>query len=254
MTAHQSRDDTGDQRSFCWMDLKTRDLPGTTAFFSTALDWHFAVDEEDWRRATTIAVDGHRIGGVSDLAHPVYPPDTPAHIAYYLAVDDVDRRADAAVANGARLIVPPFDAGDQGRMATLLDPVGAAFSLWQPYRFTGWGFPPGSAGAPHRMVLACEQPEQARHFYRETTGGHLAGADFATAPGSPFATAPRWELVVAVDDLDGVLARARDHGPGAATWLDGTDHREARLTSPEGLTLRLRRLDRLRALRPDRPR
>ncbi|MER6407116.1 hypothetical protein ABT269_27170 [Streptomyces viridosporus] len=32
---------------FCWMDVKTRDLSGTAAFFSKALGWRFAVDEED---------------------------------------------------------------------------------------------------------------------------------------------------------------------------------------------------------------
>jgi predicted enzyme related to lactoylglutathione lyase len=126
---------------FCWMDLKTRDVPGAAAFFSTAMGWHFAVDEDDWRKATKIAANGYQIGSVSDLANPVYPPGSPAHIAYYLAVDDVDRRTEAATANGARLVLPPFEAGDQGRMATLIDPVGAAFSLWQPDRFGGWECP-----------------------------------------------------------------------------------------------------------------
>ncbi|GAA3634450.1 hypothetical protein GCM10022267_21400 [Lentzea roselyniae] len=137
------------------MDLKTHDPAGTAAFFSQSLGWHFAVDEDDWRKATKISVDGHLIGGVSDLSNPVYPPDTPDHIAFYLAVDDVDRRAEAAVANGARLVVPPFEAGDQGRMATLVDPFGAAVSLWQARTFTGWKVPPG------RMVLACDQPDEA---------------------------------------------------------------------------------------------
>jgi predicted enzyme related to lactoylglutathione lyase len=116
------------------MVLKTRDVPGTAAFFSTALGWRFAVDEDDWRKATKIAANGYQIGSVSDLANPVYPPAAPAHIAYYLAVDDVDRRTEAATAHGARLLLPPFEAGEQGRMATLIDPAGAAFSLWQPYR------------------------------------------------------------------------------------------------------------------------
>ncbi|WP_328349396.1 hypothetical protein OG800_01775 [Streptomyces sp. NBC_00445] len=99
---------------FCWMDLKTRDLPGTAAFFSTALGWRFAVDENDWRKAIKFVANGYQIGSVSDLANPVYPPGTPAHIAYYLAVDDVDRRTEAATANGARLVLPPSEAGDQG--------------------------------------------------------------------------------------------------------------------------------------------
>ncbi|SER27918.1 hypothetical protein SAMN05216188_109283 [Lentzea xinjiangensis] len=196
---------------FCWMDLKTRDVTGTAAFFARALGWRFAVDEDDWRKATKIYADGHPIGGVSDLANPVYPPGTPAHIAFYLAVDDVDRRVEAAVSNGARLVVPPFEAGDQGRTATLIDPFGAAFSLWRARAFTGWRFPPG------RMVLACDQPADARRFYREVAGAPLAHADFAATSGP--ATAPQWELAVEADAS----------GP-----------RRGRLSSPEGLTFQVR--------------
>lgn len=232
----------GSLNEFCWMDLKTRDLAGTANFFSKTLGWRFAVDEEDWRKATKIAVDGHLIGGVSDLANPVYPPGTPAHIAYYLAVDNVDRRAEAAEAHGARLVVPPFDAGDQGRMATLIDPVGAAFSLWQPHHFAGWKFPPHSAGAPHRMALVCDQPDKARHFYGETTGTPLVCADFIATRG-PSASAPQWELAVGVGDLDSVVARAHAHGQDSVTCSEETGRRFVRLSSPEGLTFQVRRLE-----------
>ncbi|QFQ96788.1 VOC family protein [Streptomyces phaeolivaceus] len=233
---------------FCWMDLKTRDLPGTAAFLTAALGRRFAVDEDDPRRATKISTgNGHRIGGVSDLAQPFYPPGTPAHIAYYLAVDDLDRRTDRALARGAGLVVPPFDAGDQGRMATLVDPEGAGVSLWQPYRFGGWRFPPGSPGTPHRMVLACERPDRARRFYRDVTGTDLPAADFTDnhADGTYAATgpaAPRWELAVGVDDLAAVAARVREYGRGLASWPYDPDRSVLRLTSPEGLPLRVVRL------------
>ncbi|WP_461069385.1 VOC family protein [Streptomyces pseudoechinosporeus] len=233
----------GSSNEFCWMDLKTRDLAGTATFFSKTLGWRFAVDEKDWRKATKIAVDGHPIGGVSDLANPVYPPGTPAHIAYYLAVDNVDRRAEAAEVNGARLVVPPFDAGDQGRMATLIDPIGAAFSLWQPRHFTGWRIPPHLAGAPHRMVLACDQPDKARHFYGETTGTPLICADFIATRGPSGASAPQWELAVEVGDPDSVVARAHDLGQGSVTWSEETGRRVVRLSSPEGLTFQVHRLE-----------
>ncbi|MER5216245.1 VOC family protein [Streptomyces sp. NPDC002838] len=202
------------------------------------------MDEEDWRRATTIAVDGHRIGGVSDLASPLYPSGTPTHIAFYLSVDDVDRRADAATANGARLVVPPFDAGDQGRIATLIDPVGAASSLWQPHRLAGWGFPPRLAGAPHRMVLACDQPDRARRFYQDTTGSPLICADFIGADASgPVVSTPQWELSVGVDDLESVVGRARGHGRGLVNRSAEAGRFLVRLSSPEGLTVQVRRLD-----------
>ncbi|GAA2765166.1 VOC family protein [Streptomyces paradoxus] len=229
----------GSENEFCWMDLKTRDPGGTAALLSKTLGWRFAVDEKDWRKATRISVDGHPIGGVSDLANPVYPPGTPAHIAFYLAVDDIDRRVEAATAHGARLVVPPFDAGDQGRIATLIDPVGAAFSLWQRHHFPGWRFPPNLAGSPHGMVLACDQPDEARHFYEGTTGSPLLCADFIATVG-PGASAPRWELVVAVDDLDSVV-RAHDDGQASATWPEETGGRVARWSSPEGLSFLVRR-------------
>lgn len=224
---------------FRWMDLKTHDIPGTGAFFSTVLGWRFAVDEDDWRQATKISVDGRQLGSVSDLTSPVYPPGTPPHIAYYLAVDDVDRRAEAATANGARLVVAPFDAGDQGRIATLIDPVGAPFSLWQTPEFSGWTFPPDSTGTPKSMVHACDSPDRARLFYREMLDNELGHVEFLKAYG-PSSSAPQWELVIGVDDLDTVVTRARSHGQEMLTWTERTDRPALRLSSPEGLTFQVR--------------
>lgn len=229
----------GSLNTFCWMDLKTRDLPGTATFFAKALGWDFVVDEADWRRATKVTVDGHALGGVSDLADPVYPPGTPARVAYYLAVDDVDRRTEAALDHGATMVLPPFDAGDQGRMATLVDPVGAAFSLWQPYAFAGWHLPPHLRAAPQGMVLVCDRPEEARRFYRAVTGTALACADFV-APGPPGASAPQWELVVRVVDLDRGISLAGELGHDRVTWYEGVAHRIVRISSPEGLTFQIR--------------
>lgn len=228
----------GSPGEFCWMDVKVRDLPGTAAFFAATLGWHLTVDEGDPRRSTKITTgDGHRVGGASDLAHPLYPPKTPAHIAFYLAVDDVDRHTATAVANGARLVVPPFDAGDQGRVATLVDPVGAAVSLWQPHRFSGWAFPPGAPGTPHRMVLTCRQPDRAREFYRAVTGTDLVHADFlADVPHADLVEGgAAWDVVVGVDDVETVAARAH----GRVAWSADGGRPALRLAGPEGLTLRV---------------
>lgn len=230
----------GPMNEFCWMDLKTRDPSGTAAFFSSVLGWDFAVDEEDWRRAVKISAGADRIGGVSDLAQPVYPPGTPPHIAYYLAVDDVDHRTALAVANGAQVVVPPFDAGDQGRIATLTDPVGAAVSLWRPRGFAGWPVSATAEGTPHHAVLACEDPERAREFYARTTGTPLGRAAFReaapAATGTATGSAPQWELALAVDDPDAVSRRARAHGPDLVTPAGEGGPRTVRLHSPEGLT------------------
>ncbi|MEU4174460.1 VOC family protein [Streptomyces sp. NPDC026589] len=230
----------GPMNEFCWMDLKTRDPSGTAVFFSSVLGWEFAVDEEDWRRAVKISAGGERIGGVSDLAQPVYPPGTPPHIAYYLAVDDADHRTALAVANGAQVVVPPFDAGDQGRIATLIDPVGAVLSLWRPRGFAGWPASATADGTPHHAVLACEDPERAREFYARTTGTPLGRAVFREAgpavTGTTTGSAPQWELALAVDDPDAVIRRALIHGPDLVTLAGEGARRVVRLRSPEGLT------------------
>ncbi|RNL87500.1 VOC family protein [Halostreptopolyspora alba] len=224
--------------AFCWMDLKTRDMPGTAEFFGDVLGWTFAVDEEDWRRATYIRVGGHRIGSVSDLAAPVYPPDLPAHTAYYIAVDDVDRRTEAAAAAGASVVLDPFDAGDQGRMATLVDPAGAAFSLWRGHAFHGWTAPSGEPHAPGRMVLACEHPRRAAAFYTRTLGGAPRGVSFVTAPASGSGV-PQWELALSVADPEGVGERARERAGTAVAGAGGEDEPLVRILSPEGLSFGL---------------
>lgn len=131
-------------------------------------------------------------------------------------------------------------------MATLIDPAGAAFSLWQQRDFTGWQLPSRLAGAPHRMVLTCDQPEKARHFYDKMTGAPLNCADFIASCG-PSASVPHWELAVYVEDLDSVVARAHEHGHGhgqdSAIWSDKAGRRVVRLSSPEGLTFLVRCLE-----------
>ncbi len=229
MTRHGPLDE------FCWMDLKTHDPSGTADFFSAVLGWDFAVDEDDRRKAVTISAGDHRIGGLSDLAQPVHPPGLPAHVASCLAVDDVDRRTAVAAERGAQILVPPFDAGDRGRIATLVDPVGAVVSLWRPRGFAGWPVSPpdGTPAVPQHAVLACEDPGRARLFYTGmTTGAPPARASFVEAPTG---TAPQWEPALAVDDLEGVAARARAHGGEFVTVSEGL----ARLSSPEGLTFRI---------------
>jgi predicted enzyme related to lactoylglutathione lyase len=206
---------------FCWFDLKTRDVPATSAFFSAALGWKIAVDPGDWRQATKIAVDGRWIAGVSDLASPIYPPDTAPHIASYLAVHDVDASTAAAQRAGAEVVVPPSDVADQGRLATLVDPFGAAVTLWQAGAFEGWlGAPP----PPARMRYRGDRPAEARRFYEAVLG---VRAEFA-------AGAAGWEVAVGGPDLADVAQRVATVGEGSCTWADST---ELHLTDPQGLRL-----------------
>ncbi|MEX3107152.1 VOC family protein [Streptomyces sp. ST1015] len=172
----------GDLGEFCWMDIKTRDLQGTAARLSAEFGW-----EVEGRR---VGVRGRAVGGVSDLADPVYPAGTPEHVAYYIAVERVEELVGAAVAGGGRVVVEPFGLGERGRIATLVDPVGAAFSLWEGAE--GWGPVEAGVGVPVGMVLGCGRPEEARRFYRDVLGVPLRCAEFRREG----VAVPRWEAVV----------------------------------------------------------
>jgi uncharacterized protein len=44
----------------------------------------------------------------------------------------VDEAVKKAEGLGAKVLAPPFDVMDVGRMAVLQDPTGAVFEVWQP--------------------------------------------------------------------------------------------------------------------------
>ncbi|WP_085995489.1 VOC family protein [Nocardia testacea] len=217
------------------MDLKTRDPDAAAAFFEAALGWTVEIDQDSWRRATVIRVGAHRIGGLSDVTAAIYPPGTPAHIACYLAVDEVDARVSAAVEAGARLLVAPFDAGDDGRIATLIDPFGAPVSLWRRTPERGWTHPRATRAAPRRLQHLSADPLAAAEFYQCLLGmtdpdAHFTG--FAEAN-----TVPVWRLIVAVDSVTEVQRRAGGL-PGGTGRVDPVDDQgvAADLTAPDGLT------------------
>ena len=210
---------------FCWFDVKTRDVRATSVFLAAALGWKIAVDPDDWRRhAIKIALDGRWIGGVSDLANPIYPPDAAPHIASYLAVDDVEARTAAVRRAGAEVVVPPSDVADQGRLATVVDPFGAAVTLWQPGAFAGW---PDTAPPPARMRHLGDRPADAERFYADALG---VRAQFGAGPAG-------WEVVVGVADLELVAQRVAACGAGTCERLSA----ELRLTDPQGLRLAVAR-------------
>ena len=56
----------------------------------------------------------------------------PPHWAVYLSVDNVDQRLEKCVSMGAKIVVPPLDVPNVGRMALISDPQGAHLWLFTP--------------------------------------------------------------------------------------------------------------------------
>ena len=106
-----------------WVDLGTADLPGAAQFYTALFGWTTDVSGD----YLTFLLNGSPVAG----AGPLYGVGQPTAWSTYIATDDADAVADRVTAAGGKVLVPPFDVLDQGRMAAFLDEGGAPFSVWQ---------------------------------------------------------------------------------------------------------------------------
>jgi predicted enzyme related to lactoylglutathione lyase len=63
----------------------------------------------------------------------------PPHWLPYISVANADDSAARAAQAGGKVLAPPIDVYDAGRMAVIQDPGGATFALWQPKNNPGVG-------------------------------------------------------------------------------------------------------------------
>ncbi|WP_327151936.1 hypothetical protein [Nocardia sp. NBC_01329] len=182
------------------MDCKAADVDAAARVFADEFGWECLVDPGDWRGAIKARADNHWVAGLSNLDSPLYPPGTPPHISYYLAVGDAAAAHGLAVADGATSLIAPTPVADQGILATVIDPFGAAVSLWQPGAFAGWTHPRGPR-IPGRIVHESRDPAAAERFYRVRLGLSLRYADFTThLPGSPPDGDAAWTVAIPFGD------------------------------------------------------
>ncbi len=119
------------QNLFIWHELVTPDQKLSGAFFSELLGWDLKeVDAAEFGTYTLFQKEGQDVAG---MMNPT--PDTPGKGAYwhsYIAVEDVDRCAKHALELGGKVLVPPHDIPDVGRVCIVSDPIGAFTYLMKP--------------------------------------------------------------------------------------------------------------------------
>ena len=119
------------QTPFIWHELVTTDQNKSGTFFTELFGWSMTeVDAGKFGTYTLFQKDGHDIAG---MMNPT--PDTPNEGSYwhsYISVDDVDLCAERAFSLGGKVIVPPHDVPDVGRICIVEDPTGAIAHLMQP--------------------------------------------------------------------------------------------------------------------------
>jgi len=156
----------------------------------------------------------------------------PPHWNLYITVTSADDTAKKAEGLGAKVLAPPFDVMDVGRMAVLQDPTGAVFCVWEPKKHIGARIL-NEPGALCWSELTTRDPKAAEEFYTKLFGWsakHGAAStvqnytEFGSAGSHPFAgmmampanmpsgVPSYWMPYFQVADCDGSVAKARELG------------------------------------------
>jgi predicted enzyme related to lactoylglutathione lyase len=161
-----------------WVELSTPDSAASIDFYSRLFGWQIEVHPDPQYGGYAMA----RIGN-EDAAGigPKQSPDAPTTWSIYIGTYDIDQLARSVADAGGTVVAPPFDVGDQGRMAVFQDPTGAIISGWQGARMRS--FADNQPNALSWAELNARGLERAIPFYERIFGWTHSTSESKT--GSP---------------------------------------------------------------------
>jgi hypothetical protein len=160
--------------SFCWIELHTSEQNAAKKFYGSLFGW----TPQDMPMGPNDFYTIFKLQGRDAAAGCTLRPDetsmgVPPHWLIYIAVDDVDAAAPKAEKLGGKILAPPFDVMDAGRMAVVQDPTGAVFCLWRANKNAGIGI-----GQVHGTLcwadLSTPDPQRGSEFYSGLFGWNIA--------------------------------------------------------------------------------
>ncbi|MGD0696803.1 MAG: VOC family protein [Terriglobia bacterium] len=162
---------------FCWVELGTTDQTATKKFYQSLFGW----SSQDFPMGpsgfyTMFNIDGRNTGAAYTLMKEMREQGVPPHWMLYIAVESADATADKAAQLGAKLLKPPMDVFDVGRMAVIQDPTGAVFCVWQAKSHSGFGIE-AVDGTFCWADLNTPDRERAGEFYSKLLGWELGKED-----------------------------------------------------------------------------
>jgi predicted enzyme related to lactoylglutathione lyase len=219
--------------SFCWVDLGTTNVAEAIGFYTGLFGWEAAsVPAGPGMTYVMLRKGGQEVAALYEMASEMRAQGVPPAWLSYVAVADADAAAKACVDAGGKVVAPPFDVEGSGRMATLQDPTGAVFAVWQATRDTGYRRI-GETGAVCWNELATRDTQAAARFYASVFGWR------AEQPGEPWYT----QFFLAGEEsrrggsAAGMMALAEHWGPVPAHWLTyfGVDDCDASVARAQAL-------------------
>jgi len=216
--------------TFAWVDLATTDQAGAKAFYQSLFGWEandLPIGED--MTYTMFTLRDRNVAAVSQLSDELQSQGVPPHWSSYVSVTDADQTAAKAAELGGTLMVEPMDVFEEGRMAFIQDPTGAAVGLWQPKNHIGAQIV-NEPGSLCWNELATRDTATGQDFYCQLFDWTSETQEMATGPytvfknGEAFAGGmlqmteewgeipPYWMVYFAVDDCDASAQKIRELG------------------------------------------
>lgn len=154
----------------CWIAAEERDPVAASRFYGRLFGWTFRnIVPPGAPVYSMAALDGSDVGAITVTGDSGF-----ARWVTFVATDDVDETAAEIELAGGTVLAAPRDAGNDGRTATVLDPLGAEFRLWQAKDHPGSQVV-NSPGTWNFSDLQSTDPDAAKRFYSRVFGWHYLG-------------------------------------------------------------------------------
>lgn len=237
----------------CWIDLSTTDPAAAKTFYTKLMGWE-AVDVPAGpdQVYTMLRLRGKEVCALS--AQPPMMKGMPPVWSTYISVANVDETAQRTATLGGKVVAPPFDVLDAGRMAVIQDPTGAHLSFWQAKKHIGAQIC-NEPGSLCWNELLTRDVNRAKAFYTELLGWKCETSSMGTGsytqgmlggkaivgmmdmpPGVPAQVPANWMVYFAVNDCDETVKQAT--ALGGKVNMPATDiptvGRFAVLSDPQG--------------------
>jgi predicted enzyme related to lactoylglutathione lyase len=125
--AHAGAEIVNEPFSLAWNELATRDTEAAKPFYAAVFGWDAETQTDGPMPYTMWKLGGNLVGGMIEM-NETFPPEVPAGWGVYFAVRDADATAAKAQELGGSVVIQPLDV-PVGRMASIVDPQGAFFSV-----------------------------------------------------------------------------------------------------------------------------
>lgn len=152
--------------SICWVDLMTNDAEKARTFYKQLFGWSVEVGGPESGHYGIASLRDKMVAGIGPI-----PPGAqfPPAWSVYFQSDNVDTTVAKVTEQGGKVMMPPMDVMEEGRMAVCIDPTGATFGVWQSKRHTGAKLI-DEPGAMTWFEVHTREAAKARDFYCKVFG------------------------------------------------------------------------------------